>query len=337
MKRLLSIVIPSNNKSFLLHQAIASIIGDPGWNNAVEICISDNSSDEETLALIEKHYGDYDQVRYRRSLDAPSLDENVNMALSMSNAKYAWIFGDDDLIGEGFLSELILYLTEKNPDIAIINSSSFSEEGVVEQCRLILEEPKVYGAEDNDQFLKDLGAYVTYVPSIIIKPDLWRSNIDTQKFGSFFAHIDALYKAKVDHVAHWIAKPGIQMRLHHQTWTSKHFEIWNIFFPSVIWNLHGYSDEAKASVIPYAPLKSLSRIIASRAYGRFNLTIYREFLIHSKDSSSIVKCLSFLIALLPREIFRLLYIFYIKKFRSTHTRSFSPNLALAQLVSRKNR
>lgn len=335
MNRLLSIVIPSNNKTYLLHQAISSILDDPGWTDAIEICISDNSSSNETYQLIKQHYGDCERLRYRRSLDAPSLDENVNMAISMSRAQYAWVFGDDDLIEEGFLSYLVMYLSDQSPDIAIVNSSSFSKEHVVERCRLTLSGPKVYGVEDNDEFLMDLGGYVTYVPSVIIKPELWKRSIDAQKFGSFFAHIDALYRAKINHIAHWLAKPGIRMRLHHQTWTSKHFEIWNVFFPSIIWGLNGYSVEAKRAVIPSEPLKSLSRIIASRAYGRFNLSIYRDVLLNSRDSSNAIKFVSLFIVLAPREIFRLGYIFYIRMFRKKHTQSFSPRLALAQLGRKK--
>ena len=84
MKPLLSIVIPSNNKTALVDEAIDSIITDPGWSLDCELCISDNSKGYGTENLIRTKYTSCSQIVYRRSLDAPSLDENVNMAISMA-------------------------------------------------------------------------------------------------------------------------------------------------------------------------------------------------------------------------------------------------------------
>ena len=110
MSPIISIVIPSNNRTELLDEAIQSIITDPSWNSDCELCISDNSEGYGTENLIRIKYSGSSQIVYRRSLDAPSLDENVNMAISMARGEYVWIFGDDDLIVENFLAELITYL-----------------------------------------------------------------------------------------------------------------------------------------------------------------------------------------------------------------------------------
>ena len=85
MDLILSIVIPSNNRTELLEEAINSIIFDPGWGLDCELCISDNSNSDETGILIQTTYAGVSGINYRRSLDAPSLDENVNMAVSMAN------------------------------------------------------------------------------------------------------------------------------------------------------------------------------------------------------------------------------------------------------------
>ena len=92
MKPLISIVIPSNNRTELLDEAILSIITDPGWNSECELCISDNSNGNGTENLIRNKYSGSSQIFYRRSLDAMSLDENVNMAISMARGKYVQIF-----------------------------------------------------------------------------------------------------------------------------------------------------------------------------------------------------------------------------------------------------
>ena len=335
MKPLLSIVIPSNNRSALLDEAIGSIITDSGWSSDCELCISDNSQGDETGTLIHTKYSGSSQIIYRRSLDAPSLDENVNMAISMASGEYVWIFGDDDLVVEDFLTKLISYLKSSSPDIVILNSCSFQEQGQVEASRLALDSLIVYGPNDNDSFLTDQGAYLTYVPCILIRKKLWEKCFRTEKVGTFFAHIDAICRAKIGHTAHYLPHPAIKMRLHMQTWTAKHFEIWNIYFPKVIWTLDNYSLQAKQSVIQRYPLKSVKRVLASRAYGRFDFKIFKRILLPAKDSSLIIKVSGFFISIIPRELFRLLYVSYILIFRNKHSLAFSPKLALSQLQRRK--
>ena len=334
MNPLISIVIPSNNRTELLEEAILSIISDSSWNLDCELCISDNSKGNRTKNLIRIKYSDNYQIVYRRSLDAPSLDENVNMAISMARGQYVWVFGDDDLIEENFLAELITYLNIKKPDIAILNSSSFQEQGLVESSRLSLGNNSVYGPDDNDAFLTDLGGYLTYVGCIVIRKNLWISHFRPEKVGTFFAHVDTVCRAKIGHTAHYLQVPAIKMRLHMQTWTAKYFEIWNIYYPEVIWDLSNYSKSAKNNVIQRYPLKSVKRILASRAYGRFNFMIFRKILLPFENSSTMVKIVSFFIATIPHGFFRLLYISYILAFRRKHTTSFSPKLALSQLQKR---
>ena len=331
MKRLISIVIPSNNRTELLDEAIVSIITDPGWNSDCELCISDNSKGNETANLINTKYSGSSQIVYRRSLDAPSLDENFNMAISMASGEYAWIFGDDDLIVEDFLAELITYLKSSSPDSVILNSCSFQDQGQVEASRMALDSLIVYGPNDNDLFLTDQGGYLTYGGCIVIKKKLWKKYWRSEKVGSFFAHTDAVCRAKIGHTFHYLPRPAIKMRLHMQTWTAKHFEIWNIAFPGVIWELDNYSLQAKQSVIKRYPLKSVKRILASRAYGRFDLNIFKTILLPAKHSSWMVKIISFFIAIIPRDFFRWLYIAYIFVFRDKQTNVFSPKLALSQL------
>ena len=335
MKPLLSIVIPSNNKTALVDEAIDSIITDPGWSLDCELCISDNSKGYGTENLIRTKYSSCSQIVYRRSLDAPSLDENVNMAISMAQGEYVWIFGDDDLIVENFLANFIIYLKNSSPDIIILNSCSFYEQTQLEASRHALDKLKVYRPDDDDLFLADQGGYMTYVPCITLKKNLWEKFFRPEKIGTFFAHVDTVCRAKIGHTAHYLPNPAIKMRMGMQTWTAKHFEIWNINFPEVIWTLDNYSSQAKQSVIPRYPLKSLRGILASRAYGRFNFKIFNLILLPAENSSLIVKVSGFLISIIPRTLVRLLFIFYILNFRKKHTVSFSPKLALFNLRERK--
>ena len=331
MRPFLSIAIPSNNRTELLDEAVGSILSETGFEGLCEICISDNSNGSGTEQLIASKYAESGKVVYRRSLDSPSLDENVNKVVNISNGEYVWIFGDDDLIVADFLPGLLDYLQRCSPDILILNSRSFQNAEIVEDSRVPLPSVRIYSSLENDAFLTDFGGYLTYVGGIVIRKSLWVKYFRPEMVGTYFAHIDALCRAKLGRSAHYLPQPGISLRLHHQTWTARHFEIWNVLFPTVIWGLDGYSDDAKRSIVPRYPLKSLTRILASRAYGRFNFDICRTVLMRSEVSSPLVKSAGLLIALLPREWFRLLYILFIHIGRRNQSRSFSPDLALAQL------
>ena len=331
MQVLLSIVIPSNNRTELLDEAIQSILAEPGFDGRCEICISDNSIGDATEQLLALKYAGKGEVVYRRSLDSPSLDENVNQVVSVASGEYVWFFGDDDLIVPGFLSGLLDYLQKSSSAIVVLNSRSFQNSEIVEDSRVPEANIRTYGASENDAFLTDFAGYLTYVACIVIRKELWTEYFRVEMVGTYFAHIDTVYRAKLGRSAHYLPQPGISMRLHTQTWTGRHFEIWNVLFPAVIWGLDGYSDRAKQSVTTRHPMKSLKRILASRAYGRFNLEIWRTFLMQSKVINGFVRWGGLLIALLPRECFRLLYIFYIRFGRRKHSREFSPELALAQL------
>ena len=330
MNALVSIVIPSNNKTELLDEAISSIIGDESWSCKFELCISDNSSSDSTYHLMQEKWSHRSDIIYRRSLDAPSLDENVNMAVNMCSGEYAWIFGDDDVLYPGFLGYLLEYLAESTPEIVIINSTSFDQNGEIEPSRHSIKNSKIYGPEDSDNFLIDMGAYITYVPSIIIKKKLWIDFFQVKKYGTFFAHIDAVCRAKIGHTAHFLVKPGIKMRLHSQTWTAKHFEIWNIFFQTLygIWTIIQNKPKAQSH---WNTLGSISRLISSRAYGKFNFRVFSQILLKSSDYSLTIKLIGFIVSILPENLFRVLYIFFIRFFKNKHEKNFSPELALAQL------
>jgi abequosyltransferase len=331
MQPLLSIVIPSNNRTELLDEAIHSILSEPAFEGRCELCISDNSAGQSNEQLVSLKYAGTQGLVYCRSLDAPSLDENVNRVVRLANGKYIWLFGDDDLIVPGFLYELINYLHTKSPDLLVVNSRSFRNNEVIEKSRVIGNNLSVYSPLEDNKFLEDFGGYLTYIGGIIIKKHLWCEYFRTEMIGTYFAHIDTVCRAKRGRSAHYFPQPGISMRIHTQTWTGRHFEIWNEFFPTVIWGLEGYSDHAKQTVIPRYPMKSNKRILASRAYGRFNLAVWRTVLFRSTATNHLVRWTSLFIALLPREFFRLLYILFIRIRRRGQDRTFSPELALVQL------
>ena len=106
---ILSIVIPTHNKTDLLKLAYNSIINEKNFETKCELCISDNSHNEDTNKFF-KSINTPKNFSYERSLEAPSLDENINKAVMMSKGTYSWIFADDDLIVGGSITKILKIL-----------------------------------------------------------------------------------------------------------------------------------------------------------------------------------------------------------------------------------
>ena len=328
---LLTVAIPSHNSTDLLYAAINSLALDPSFGLRFDICISDNSIDDNTNKLCLDKYSTNPNIHYYRSVDCVSLDENVNKVVELSRGTYVWIFGDDDLLVPGVLNHLLDFLAVSNPDLVILNSQSFFSDQTIEISRLPPGVQSVYTPAESNDFLADLGGYLTYVGSILVRRDLWVQYYDHGQIGSYFAHISAVCAIKQGRSAHVFSTPIIRMRMHSQTWTNRSFLIWNSYFPNLIWSLPGYSMQAKVSVSPLRPIHSPLRMIAARAYGTLSTSVWAQVILPSRDVAPIFKLYTLFLSLLPRLPFRVLYRFHIILFRNRHTRRFSPALALSQL------
>lgn len=329
----LTISIPTHNSAYYLDEALSSIISEPGLGSDYEIVLSDNSFSSATQNLYKKKYINYSGINYYRSLNYTSLDSNINRAVELAKGKYVWIFGDDDLIVPGAIISIIKYLKKHELSILILNSQSFSKKGIIEERRVPFKSNLIYGNKEDNVFLADFGPYLTYIGAIVVNKELWIKNFDETKIGSYFAHLDVLFKIKKNRIAHFLSKDCIKMRYGSQTWNAKSFEIWSIFFAEIIWDLQGYDCEYKKKVIPKYPFRSPKILLASRAYGRLNLKVWEKTIQKSKKISNPIKILILLICLIPRNLLKFLYKFYILNIRKKHTNTFSPKLALAQLDS----
>lgn len=328
---LLTIAIPAHNKYHFLNEAIYSIINEKGFGIDFDILISDNSLNDEIEELYKKKFSQNPNIQHVNSKHFDSLDSNVNRSIEVSKSKYIWIFGDDDILVPGITTSILNFLKRNQPDLLVLNSQSFKDSNLIESSRLPSNIKNYYSENQNDEFLIDLGGYLTFVGCILVKRKLWIENYNKSKIGSYFAHIDCLASLKNNRKVHYFPNPSIKMRLGSQTWLDKSFQIWYLFYPDIIWGLENYSNNAKGKVISRNPLNSLKSMLAAGAYGRINFKIYNKYFLLSKKVFFINKVLVFLIVLTPKKVLALIYSFYISIFKKSHNSNFSPKLAKAQL------
>lgn len=127
-KPILSFAIPTWNRSKEIRECLDSMIKQiTEVNRNVEIFISDNASTDETAKILEEYAKKYKFVRYSRNERNLGYDLNFISSIEKSSGEYAWLFGDDDILAEGALKEILSIIEEYGPDYISTNVYWFYE------------------------------------------------------------------------------------------------------------------------------------------------------------------------------------------------------------------
>lgn len=116
---LISVCIPTHHGragtlSVLVENLIAQAQSLPG---AVEVCVSDNASDDGTAEIMaDLALRASCPVRYRRLPEDLGLTANLLSAVELASGEYCWLMGSDDILEEGGLGRA-LELIESLPGL----------------------------------------------------------------------------------------------------------------------------------------------------------------------------------------------------------------------------
>lgn len=105
----LTIGIPTWNRCGNLAENLAALVREviAVAPHAVEIYISDNASTDDTRMVGLDYAARYPFVTYHRNERNIGANANFQRVLESARGRYVWLFGDDDLIVEGSLSNLV--------------------------------------------------------------------------------------------------------------------------------------------------------------------------------------------------------------------------------------
>ena len=111
VKPLLSIGIPTYNRCQLLEHLLTSIIRQAEryqLQDQVEIIVSDNASTDGTSALVQEMMRRHGRViLYHRNPKNLGAIKNFLMTLELAQGRFWMVYGDDDLMVDGALPEII--------------------------------------------------------------------------------------------------------------------------------------------------------------------------------------------------------------------------------------
>lgn len=101
MNKLLTIAIPTYNRAKLLDAQLTWLAeAVKGFEDEVEIFVSDNGSTDDTQEIVEKWKAQLSNVTFNSTKNATNLGvmRNIMNCFNSANTKYIWTIGDDDPI-----------------------------------------------------------------------------------------------------------------------------------------------------------------------------------------------------------------------------------------------
>jgi glycosyltransferase involved in cell wall biosynthesis len=118
-KPILSICIPTFNRLHYLREMLEILLPQAEFNG-VEVCVSDNHSNDGTAEFLIDISHTYPCLRYVINSKNIGLDKNMLAVISMGIGQYIYPIGDDDLLPESSLYEILLEI-KKGDDVLILN------------------------------------------------------------------------------------------------------------------------------------------------------------------------------------------------------------------------
>lgn len=115
-KPLLSIAIPTYNRAGFLENLLHNIVPQAkALEGMIEICISNNASSDNTREMVMSFKDKYpDLIKYNDNEKNLGYDRNMLKAIELAVGEFIWTFGDDDLVREGGLNEVIKLIKESS-------------------------------------------------------------------------------------------------------------------------------------------------------------------------------------------------------------------------------
>lgn len=107
MQPLLTIAIPTYNRSRFLGRQIESVVGATSCINGVEVLICDNASTDTTQKVVEKASREHKNISYFRQDTNVGLDGNVYSCYEHARGSFVWFLSDDDILLDAAVGKVV--------------------------------------------------------------------------------------------------------------------------------------------------------------------------------------------------------------------------------------
>ena len=132
MTPLLSIVIPTYNRDSFLESLLSELARQSACLPAgtLEVVVLDNASSDGTGAVCRQVGAKLPSFRYIRNPVNIGADENVLLCPQAATGEWLWIFGDDDILHDGALAQIVGLLRDTAADTVLLNYRQVHRDGL---------------------------------------------------------------------------------------------------------------------------------------------------------------------------------------------------------------
>lgn len=304
----LSICIATYNRADVIGQTLESIISQ--IREEVEIVVVDGASTDDTTIVMQRYTDRCPSLRYYRLPAKGGVDRDYCHAVSFATGEYCWLLTDDDVLKPGAVDTILALLPQKY-SLIITNAEIWDRAFTQRQelKRLHIEADTFYEPSARERLFGDTGSYLSFIGGVVIDRALWNERIKEPYIGTEFIHFGVIFQKDLPCGAFALAKPLIRIRSGNAQWSPRHFSIWMIKWPDLVWSFQGISDSAKARVSPRNPWEDALTLVLERAFGVYSLNEYKTYL-QGRPTKRWKMVTAKTIALIPGVLVNLLVVAY---------------------------
>lgn len=253
-------------------------------SNRIDIHIFDDSCSDINQQVYDQISAQWPCLRVYRNTKNLGIDRNIDQCISIPQADYVWMIGEDDLAADGAISEILECIVSK-PEYIFVNYQYISND--YENLLHIAVPDATKGTLHAGEFFRNKGWAVGFLGANVVNKQRWDAN--TQKFiGTYFSHVGKIFSAlNPNSQISVIARPVVFNRaesLDSFTWIDDCFEV-NAGFGRMIEILSAdhqeWTADAKECLNKFMSImniRDLKSILVLRALGVYNWQKYKMYM-----------------------------------------------------------
>jgi len=189
---LLAICIPTYNRALPLQECLFSgLLSASGYEEHLEIVISDNASNDDTPRLVDSIIRRYPWIRHYRQQHNIGGDRNFRFLINMAASNHVWIFSDDDHMQKQAIPRALEHI--RRGALLIVFNWSVWTKNFSSQIKASMFSPQDdMEFYDANSLVKQLGFNVSLVSCFIARKTAY-CNEYTELINTRYAHVYAVY------------------------------------------------------------------------------------------------------------------------------------------------
>lgn len=226
--KLLSICIPTYNRSKYLKQCLESIVlqfEDKNVYEKVDVVISDNASTDNTTDVVKEFQNRFSNIKYFKNRSNLGVDKNILNIIEKSDTEYCLPIGDDDAFFNGSFKMILEKIEKTKVPYYMLNSVGYDPELI----NPVLSHPNNDIAKDLtfeklSEYVRSIKKYTNLVGgfcglSHIVKKSFWMDFKDKEKYiGTNAIHFFIILSVFKNAKSIFLAEPVIKTRSSNIRW-----------------------------------------------------------------------------------------------------------------------